>query len=212
MTADDPAGVTSARQGHRATAGGVLVAGYRPWHWVPASLPGRRRSRFTAQPVVPAGCRNPVPRMVPRSPVLQASAKRCRRSPAPSAAADLAARRSGKDAGTQCHGRYLAASLVSQASAKRCRRSPAPPAAADRAPRRSGKDAETQCQARPSRNRRRCAGRKIPSLAQWSGGLQAGMTQRRQTARSVIPAACRTPKPRPRPLSQPPLQSPANRQ
>ncbi len=75
---------------------------------------GRRGSR---SPSFRQGCRNPVPgRHLSATTVLQAQTKRCRRAPASPAAADRAARRSGKDAGTQCHGRYLSASTAPPAS------------------------------------------------------------------------------------------------
>ncbi len=73
----------------------------------PPPHPGRRGSR---SPSFRQGCRNPVPRTVPLSHNgAQEQANRCRPTPA---AADLAARRSGKDAGTQCHGRYLSATTA----------------------------------------------------------------------------------------------------
>jgi len=41
-------------RGDRSNVGAVPAEGYRPWHWVPASVPGRRRSRLTARFVIPA--------------------------------------------------------------------------------------------------------------------------------------------------------------
>ncbi len=62
-----------------------------------AAAPPPHRPPRISQPVVPAGCRNPVPgRHLSATPVPQAQTKRRRRAPAPPAAADLAARRSGR--------------------------------------------------------------------------------------------------------------------
>jgi len=121
-----------------------------------------------------------------------------------------------QDAGTQCHGWYLAASSVPQASTKRCRCSPTPPAAADLAARRSVKDAGTQCQAGPSRNRGRCAGCGLPSLALGPGILpgrrRSRFTAARRSGRMPEPSAmdgtaqpARCPKHQPSPAAAAPL-------